>query len=402
MLHTMFKKCLLTAIFGVSLTSGTVLHAQDDLIKKISGNKSDSVGFKFTQIINLERTPIENQGSSGTCWSYATNSFLESEMIKAGKNPIPLAKIFTARYSYVDKADNYVRMNGAVSYGDGGEPHDVINMYSKYGILPMEKYSGLINGATKNNFGKMQHSLKNMLDSLIKLPSGKINLAWKKNFSDTLDAYLGAVPATFNFEGKTYTPQSFAKERVGLSASDYVEFISQNNTPYWQKAMMMVPDNWAFEWCWNVPAVELTNIVDNALKNGYTVSWGTDVSEPYFSWPNGVAFVPENPETFRGRLSADQKMHLFGSPKKEATITADLRQKSLENLTTTDDHGMHIVGLAKDQNGKEYYIVKNSWGESNDYKGFLYVSKAYVQYKTTGLLVNKKALPKSIASKIKI
>ena len=217
-----------------------------------------------------------------------------------------------------------------------------------------------------------------------------------------MDAYLGAVPATFNFEGKTYTPQSFAKERVGLHANDYVEFISQNNTPYWQKAMMMVPDNWAFEWCWNVPAVELTNIVDNALKNGYTVSWGTDVSEPYFSWPNGVAFVPENPENFKGRLSAEQKIFLFGSPKKEATITADMRQKALENLTTTDDHGMHIVGLAKDQHGKEYYIVKNSWGETNDYKGFLYVSKAYVQYKTTGLLVNKKALPKSVVNKIKI
>ena len=398
----MFKKCLLTAVFGISLASGTVLHAQDDLIKKISDHKSDSVGFKFTQIINLERTPIENQGSSGTCWSYATNSFLESEMIKAGKKPVPLAKIFTARYSYVDKADNYVRMNGAVSYGDGGEPHDVINMYAKYGIMPMDNYSGLIKGSTKNNFGKMQHSLKSMLDSLIKLPSGKIDLAWKKNFSDTLDAYLGAVPATFNFEGKTYTPQSFAKERVGLHANDYVEFISQNNTPYWQKAMMMVPDNWAFEWCWNVPAVELTNIVDNALKNGYTVSWGTDVSEPYFSWPNGVAFVPENPENFKGRLSAEQKIFLFGSPKKEATITADMRQKALENLTTTDDHGMHIVGLAKDQNGKEYYIVKNSWGETNDYKGFLYVSKAYVQYKTTGLLVNKKALPKSVVNKIKI
>lgn len=398
----MFKKALFTVANVLLLTSVSVLNAQDDLIARISGNKSDSVGFQFTPVINLERTPIQNQGSSGTCWSYATNSFLESEMIKAGKKPIHLAKIFTARYSYLDKADNYVRMNGAVSYGDGGEPHDVINMYAKYGIVPEEVYTGLINGATKNNFGRMQKSLKAMLDSLIKLPPGKIDLTWKKAFNDTLDVYLGKAPETFLYEGRSYTPQSFAKEAVGINPDNYVEFISQNNTPYWKKAMMMVPDNWAFEWCWNVPPTELTQIIDNALKKGYTIAWGTDVSESYFSWPNGVAFVPENPDSFKGKLNLEQKRLLFNAPGKEAVITADMRQKGLENLSTTDDHGMHIVGLAKDQNGKEYYIVKNSWGENNDYKGLLYVTKAFVQYKTTGLLVNKKAVPKSILKKIKL
>jgi len=315
---------------------------------------------------------------------------------------MPLAKIFTARCSYVEKADNFVRMNGAVSYGDGGEPHDVVNMYAKYGILPEANYSGLINGAQKNNFNKMQTSLKSMLDEIIKNPTGTVDLSWKQKFQDTLDAYLGAVPETFEYEGKKYTPKTFAKEVVGLNPDDYVEFISQNNTPYWQKAMMMVPDNWAFQWDWNIPATEFTSIIDNALKKGYTVAWGTDVSEPYFSWPNGVAFVPQSPEQYHISLTDAQKKEFFNGPKPEPVISAEMRQVALENLRTTDDHGMHIVGLAKDQNGKEYYIVKNSWGESNDFKGFLYVTKAFVQYKTTGLMVNKKALPVHIRTKLKI
>lgn len=375
-------------------------HAQDDLIRKISGNKTEGkAGFNFTRVIDLSTTPVENQGSSGTCWSYATNSFLESEMIKAGRTPVALAKIFTARCSYIDKAENFVRMNGYMNYGDGGEPHDVINMYAKYGILPYENYTGLVNGATKNNFTAMQTSLKNMLDTVVKNPAGSVDPGWKKSFNDTLDKYLGAVPKQFEYRGKTYTPKTFAKEVVGLNPADYVEFISQNNTPYWQKAMMMVPDNWAFEWCWNVPVTDLTAIVDNTLKKGYTVAWGTDVSEPYFSWPNGVAFVPQNPEQYVKSATDEQKKVLFSGPKPEPEITAELRQTALENLRTTDDHGMHIVGLAKDQNGKEYYLVKNSWGASNDYKGFLYVTKAYVQYKTTGLMVNKHALPAYIKQK---
>lgn len=397
----MIKNYFLATAFIVAFANCVVLHAQDDLIKKISSNKTEGkAGFTFTRIIDLASTPIENQGSSGTCWSYSANSFLESEMIRAGKKPLPLAKIYTARCSYMDKADNFVRMNGAVSWGDGGEPHDVINMYAKYGILPEANYTGLINGATKNNFGAMQKSLKGMLDSIIKNPNGALDLSWKQHFADTLDAYLGAVPPMFTYNGKQYTPKSFAKEVVGLNPDDYVEFISQTNTPYWQKAMMMVPDNWAFQWDWNIPATAFTEIIDNALKKGYTVAWGADVSEPYFSWPNGVAFVPQHPEQYKKGINLEEKRALFNGPKPEPVITPEMRQEALEDLLTTDDHGMHIVGLAKDQNGKEYYLVKNSWGASNDYKGYLYVSKAYVQYKTTGLLVNKKAVPKSVASKI--
>lgn len=379
-----------------------VVNAQDDLVKKTSENATMAAkkAYQFTDVINLATTPIESQGSSGTCWSYSANSFLESEMIKAGKKPLPLSKIYTARASYVEKGDSYVRMEGHLNYGDGGEPHDVINMYRKYGTLPESVYTGLINGAKVNNFGAMQTALKAILDTVVKSPVK--NPVWKKSFDSTLDAYLGAVPATFNYNGVTYTPQTFAKDVVGLNPDNYVEFISQTNTPYYQKAVMTVPDNWAFEWDWNIPPTELTDIVDNALKNGYTVAWGADVSEPYFSWPNGVAYVPADAASFVGkRLDRAERTALFANgPQAELAITPDNRQAALDNGTTTDDHGMHIVGISKDQNGKEYYIVKNSWGSSNDYKGFLNVSKAFVQYKTTSILVNKNAVPKSIKKKI--
>lgn len=376
-------------------------HAQDDLVKKANEAKSTigTKGYQFKDVINLATTPIEDQGSSGTCWSYSTNSFLESEMIKAGKKPLPLSKIFTARNSYVDKADNYVRMGGHMDYGDGGEPHDVINMYAKYGAIPESVYTGLVNGEKRNNFGDMQTNLKSILDNTVK--STDKNSSWKVAFDAILDAYLGKVPETFNYNGKSYNAKSFANEVVGLNPEDYVEFISQSNTPYWQKAMMMVSDNWAFQWDWNIPMTDFTAIIDNALKNGYTVAWGTDVSEAYFSWPNGVAYVPKNAlELNPKRLTQADRNALFESPKEEMTITPALRQQAIENGATSDDHGMHIVGMSTDQNGKEYYIIKNSWGETNEYKGFLRVTKAYVQYKTLSILVNKKGIPSDIKKKI--
>ena len=246
----------------------------------------------------------------------------------------------------------------------------------------------------------MQGLLKSMLDAVVKNPSGSISPNWKKAFAATLDAYLGPVPPMFVYQNKSYTPQTFAKEVVGIDANNYIEFISQTNTPYWQKAMMLAPDNWAFQWDYNIPPAAITDIIDNALKSGYTVAWGTDVSEPYFSWPNGVAFVPQTPASYGKKLSPVQNRELFSGPKPEPEITPELRQTGLENGQTTDDHGMHIVGLSKDQDGKEYYIVKNSWGTSNEYKGYLHVTKAYVQLKTTAIMVNKNAVPKAIASKI--
>lgn len=374
------------------------LFAQDDLIQKVSANQSDTGGFRFTPVVSAEVTPVENQASSGTCWSYSANSFLESEMIKRGGPAIHLSKIYSARRAYEEKADNYVRMHGAVSWGDGGEPHDVVNMYAKYGTLPEDMYTGLNYGTAKNQFGEMQAILQAMLEAVVKAPNnGKLTPAWKKAFSGVLDAYLGAVPATFTYEGKSYTPESFAKEVVKLDPADYIEFVSVTTAPYWTKTMMMVPDNWAFQQDWNVPMEDMITIIDNALRQGYTVSWGGDVSEPSFSWKNGVAYVPT---TEADELTKEQRASLFTGPKPEMTITPELRQRAFDNYTTQDDHGMQITGIAKDQNGTEWYTVKNSWGTDNEHKGYLYMSKNYVRYKTTGFMVNKKGIPPAILKKI--
>ncbi|MCC6838804.1 MAG: aminopeptidase [Flavobacteriales bacterium] len=375
------------------------LQAQDDLVKKANATATDSTGYRFTTVVSAEATPVENQASSGTCWSYAANSFLESEMIKAGGPSIHLSKIYTARRSYEDKADSYVRMHGSLNYGDGGEPHDVINMYAKYGTMPEEAYTGLQYGTSKNQFGEMQSVLKGMLDAVIKAPNrGKLTPVWKKAFSSVLDAYLGPVPATFTYMGKSYTPQSFAKEVVKINPADYVEFVSVTTAPYWAETMMMVPDNWAFQYCWNIPMEDMVATIDQALRSGYTVAWGGDVSEPSFSWKNGVAWVPETPAD---ELTKEQKADLFSGPKPEMKITPELRQEAFDNYTTQDDHGMQITGIAKDQQGTEWYIVKNSWGVDNDHEGYLYMSKNFVRYKTTSFMVNRKGVPSDVLKKLK-
>ncbi len=391
------KRLLLTIATALPLMA----FAQDDLMKKVEANKSDSSKkkFVFTPVINLETTDVKNQGSSGTCWSYSTNSFLESEMIRMGKDPVDIAEIFTARNVYIEKAENYIRMHGALAYGDGGACHDVINMYAKYGALPQEVYSGLNYGFNKNKFAEMQAVLKGMLDALVKNPNGKLSPNWRKAFTAVLDTYLGEVPETFTYKGKKYTPKTFADQVIGINPDDYVELSSFSDKPLYQKTLLMVPDNWSFDQVYNVKMNDITDIIDYALKNGYTVTWATDVSEKYFSWKNGVAFVPEKEWD---DMSEDEQKSLFNGPQPERQITVAARREAFDNYSTTDDHGMHIVGLAKDQNGKEYYMVKNSWGEKNDYKGYLYVTKPYVRYKTTAFLLHKNGIPSGLRSKMKI
>jgi bleomycin hydrolase len=388
-------------MFCAALALPVLAHAQDDLVKKLDANKSDSSKkkFTFTDIINLERTSVKNQASSGTCWSYSTNSFLESEMIRMGKKPVDLAEIFTARHVYEDKAVNYVQLHGGLSWGDGGECHDVINMYAKYGAVPQDVYPGLNYGTSKNKFGEMQAVLKGMLDAIVKNPNGKLTTSWKKAFDAVLDVYLGEDPESFVWKGKKYTPKTFADEVVGLKPEDYIELTSVKNFPYYEKGLYLLQDNWSFDKIYNVKMNDITDIIDNALDKGYTVAWATDVSEKYFSWKNGVAFVPEKDWE---DMEEDEQKDLFNGPKPDRKITTKMRQEGLDNYATTDDHGMHIVGLAKDQSGKEYYIVKNSWGEKNDYKGYIYVSKPYVLYKTTAILLHKKAIPSEIRSKLSI
>ncbi|MFM9987126.1 aminopeptidase C [Flavobacterium sp.] len=386
---------------ATSLIVGASSFAQDNLVNslKINASEKSKEAFKFTDVVNIENTSIKNQGSSGTCWSYSANSFLESEMIKMGKKPVELSQIFSARNAYVEKGRNYVRMHGAVTLGDGGAFHDVMNMYRKYGAVPQSVYTGLNYGTDKNKFGEMAALGEALLAAVVKNPNGELTPNWEKAYTAVIDSYLGQTPKSFDYNGKKYTPESFAKEVVGINADDYIEISSLQEYPYYSKFVLMVPDNWAFDQVYNVKINELTDVIDNALKSGYSVAWGGDVSEKTFSWKNGVAFVPEKKME---DMTPEEKADLFNGPKKEPVVTEEMRQKAFDNYTTTDDHGMHIVGLSKDQNGKEYYIVKNSWGTTNDYKGYLYMTKEFVKYKTTDIMLNKKALSPDMAKKLKV
>ncbi|MBW3517869.1 aminopeptidase C [Flavobacterium sp. NKUCC04_CG] len=392
------KPLVWAAVLSIGVSTS---YAQDRLVNSLKVNASEKSKdfFQFTDVVNIENTSIKNQGSSGTCWSYSANSFLESEMMRMGKRPVEISQIFSARNAYVEKGKMYVKMQGAVTLGDGGAFHDVINMYRKYGAVPQSVYTGLNYGTTINKFGEMGAVMEGVLKAVVSNPNGKLTPNWEKAYTSVIDAYLGVPPEQFEYEGKKYTPKTFASEVIGINADDYIEISSLTDYPLYSKFTLLVPDNWAFDQVYNVKMDELSDIVDYAVKNGFTVAWAGDVSEKSFSWKNGVAFVPE--KEFED-MTADEKADLFNGPKKEAKVTPEMRQIAFENYSTTDDHGMHIVGLSKDQTGKEYYIVKNSWGTTNDYKGYLYMTKEYVKYKTTSIMIHKKGIPTALAKKMNL
>lgn len=381
------------------LACGIAAQAQVDLINKVKSNQSENAkaGFQFETIIDLEANPVKNQGASGTCWSYCSNSFIESEMARMEKEPVDIAEMFTVRKVYEEKAEKYVRMHGQYNFGQGGALPDALQMLQKYGTLPASLYEGLNYGTSINRHGEMEAILKGMLDAVIANKNKQLSPAWKEAYNKVLDVYLGAIPEEFEYMGKTFTPKSFADTYVGIDANDYVQVSSFSHQPYYEPFVMMVPDNWAYGQTYNVHMEDMINIIDHALAEGYSISWATDVSEKYFSWKNGIAFVPTKP--FK-QMSAEEKATLFAGPQPEMDITPEIRQAAYDNYTTTDDHGMQIVGKAKDQDGKEWYIVKNSWGTKNDYEGYLYVSKNYVRYKTIALLLHKNAIPAGIKGKL--
>lgn len=389
------KSILLTA----ALFTASHSFAQDNLINALKGNASDNSkeGFRFTEVINLANTSIKDQGSSGTCWSYSGNSFLESEMIRMGKEPVDISQIFTARNTYIEKAKNFVRLHGQQAQGDGGQLHDVLTIFRKYGAVPYEAYTGLPEGQTRNNFGEMAPILQSITETVAK--SKKPSSNWLTSFTAAMDSYLGEVPESFQYKGKTYTPRTFADQVIGINPDDYVGISSFDEHAYYKPFVLLIPDNWSFESFYNVKINDLTTIIDQALEKGYTVAWATDVSEKNFSWKNGIAYVPEKPID---QMNQEELANLFNGPKPEAKITAEQRQEAFDNYSTTDDHGMHIVGMVKDQNGKEYYIVKNSWGATNDYKGYMYATKEFVRYKTISLLLHKKALSKEMNKQLGI
>jgi len=353
--------------------------------------------YVFKDVINLGCTSVKQQGASNTCWSYTGNSFLESEMIRMGKEPVEISQVFTARKAYLDKAHNFVRLHGGLTMGEGGQLHDVLNVFRKYGAMPRSAYAGLPGNHNYNDFREMTPLLNAMLKVLVK--SRPLTPNWEQAYAATLDTHLGVVPEKFDYKGKVYTARTFADQVIGIDPDDYIGFASVTDQPYYKPFVLLVPDNWSFDSFYNLPMQDLTSIIDRALQQGYTVAWTTDVSEKGFSWQYGIAYVPEKPFD---KMSNDEKKTMFVKPSTEKKITAEERQQAFDNWATTDDHAMHIVGLAKDQHGKEYYLVKNSWGKANDFKGYMYVTKEFVNYKTITLMLHKGALDPSLRARLKI
>lgn len=370
-------------------------------------------GYIFTPVKEIKHTPVKNQSSSSTCWIFSGLGFLEAELLRIGKPEVDLSEMYISRNTFTDKAVRYVRMQGTINFGGGGSYWDVIETIKKYGITPEEAYKGLNYGEENHVHGELDNAGKAYLDAIIKNPNRKLSTAWEKGFEGILDAYLGANPKTFTYNSKEYTPMTFAQS-LGLNLDDYVFITSFSHHPFYKPFVLEVPDNWAAKEAFNLPIDEFAQIFDNAIDNGYTVAWAADISEKGFSYKNGVAVVPDvnltdMSETDKAKWTnlsgkeKDAQLYSFDKPCFEKTITQELRQESFDNYQTTDDHGMLIVGTAKDQNGKIYFKIKNSWGTAGSkYNGYFYASKAFVLYKTTSIMVNKNSIPKPIAAKLGI
>ena len=372
----------------------------------------DSTGFKFTDVKVNKTTSVKDQNKSGTCWSFSATSFVEEDVMRRGGPELDLSEMFTVRNCYIDKAKKYIRTNGKNNFAAGGAATDVLYVADNYGIVPENVYPGLNYGEEKHVHGELDAVLKAYLDAVLRNPNRKLSTAWLPGFIGILDAYLGPVPETFNVNGKTYTPQSYAKE-LGIKGDDFVSLTSYTHHPFYENFAIEIPDNWTWAESFNVPMEQMKETVDNALDKGFTVCWSADVSEKGFQWKNGYALLPEpvSENNLEGtelsrwvKLSdkdkEDQTYKIKG-PVKERTITQETRQKTFDNYETTDDHGMVIVGYATDQEGNRYYKVKNSWNTNQVYDGYLYVSEPYFLEKTLSILVNKNALPNSVASKMK-
>lgn len=366
--------------------------------------------YVFTPVKELKITPVKNQNRTGTCWSFSGVGFLEAELLRQGKGEVDLSEMFIVSHSYKDKADKFVRLHGELNFAQGGSFGDVLYATKHYGAVPESVMNGLQYGEDQHVHGELESLATSYVQTVIKNPNGKLSPVWKKGFDGIVDTYLGAVPEKFTYNGKEYTPQSFAKE-LGLNIDDYVSLTSYTHHPFYTAFPIEVQDNWRWDLSYNLPIDELMEVFDNAINTGYSIAWASDVSEKGFT-RNGVA-VAADVKAFEtsgsdqdkwvglSRTEKDAEIKkMLEKPCQELVITQEMRQKDYDNYQTTDDHGMMIYGIAKDQTGKKFYMVKNSWGTDNKYKGTWYVSEPFAAYKTMNIVVHKDALPKAIKTKL--
>lgn len=365
-------------------------------------------GYKFTTVASQKATPVKNQASTGTCWCFATTSFMESELLRMGKGEYDLSEMFIVRQKYLNQLeDNYYR-GGNGNLGQGSLSHTWKNAFNQVGIVPEEVYHGINYNSEKHNHGEMVRYINALGNTAVKMK--RRSPEYYKLINNLFDTYLGELPEKFTYKGKEYTPKTFG-ESLGINPDDYVSLTSYTHHPFYTQFAIEIQDNWRNGLSWNLPIDELMAVMDNAIKNGYTFAWGSDVSEQGFT-RDGIAVMPDaargaeltgsDMARWTGLTAADKRKELTGKPLPEVNVTQEMRQTAFDNWETTDDHGMVIYGIAKDQNGKEYFMVKNSWGLSGKYKGIWYASKAFVAYKTMNILVHKDALPKDIAKKLGI
>lgn len=392
----------LAALAACSFTTGAV--AQE--------GKTADEGFVFTTVKENPITSIKNQNKSGTCWAYSSLGYFEAELLRLGKGEYNLCEMFLAHKTYEDRAKAAVRMHGDISFTEGGSFYDAVYCMKNYGMMPEEAMPlpGTLYGDSLANFNEMWPVAAGVVSAITDGKLTKLSPAWFSGLNAVLDAYLGKVPGEFTFKGKKYTPKSF-QESLGLKMDDYVSLTSFTHHPFYTQFVIEVQDNWRWGLSYNIPIDELMKVMDNAIDNGYTFCWGADVSEKGFT-RDGIAGCPDadngaditgsDMARWTGLSPAEKRKELTSRPLPEINVTQESRQEAYDNWETTDDHGMLIYGVAKDQNGKEYYMVKNSWGLSGKYKGIWYASKTFAKYKTMNILVHKDAIPKDIRKKLGI
>ncbi len=372
-------------------------------------NDKANEGFVFTTVKENPITSIKNQNRSSTCWSFSSVGFFESELLRLGKGEFDLSEMFIVHKTMEDRAVNYVRYHGSSSFAPGGSFEDFVACYSQYGMVPQEAMPGIMYGDSMHVHNELDAVADGYVNAIAKGKFSKLTPVWKKGLSSIYDTYLGECPKEFTYKGKTYTPRTFADQVLGLNMDDYVSLTSFSHHPFYKPFIIEVEDNWRNAPGYNLPLDEFMEVMDSAVRNGYTFAWGADVSEAGFS-RNGIAVCPDMEKgadlagsdmaRWLGLSKTDKVKEMTSKPMPEMTITQEMRQTAFDNWETTDDHGMMIYGIAKDQTGKEYFMVKNSWGTSGKYKGIWYVSKAFVAYKTMNILIHKDAIPAAIAKKL--